>query len=241
MLIGQDYNKIEVELFGWFIQEPNAFITDFIMALISLILGFILLRNYLNTEFETWWISFFVLFGISSLCAAFGHLFFHYWGIAGKFPNWITGIPIIYFIERAMITLIPENSKKNRYRLLALYKMILVYTIFGWICLTFPIKEKPQIAFLPIALNTIFGVIISAGILSYQFSKKEQAFKTIFLGVIIMLPSAFVFLLKINIHPWFDKNDLSHTLLTIGIVFFYFGVEKVKNKSFNFIINKTTI
>jgi hypothetical protein len=119
--------------------------------------------------------------------------------------------------------------------------MILVYTIFGWICLIFPIKEKPQIAFLPIALNTIFGVIISAGILSYQFSKKEQAFKTIFLGVIIMLPSAFVFLLKINIHPWFDKNDLSHTLLTIGIVFFYFGVEKVKNKSFNFIINKTTI
>lgn len=238
MLIGQDYSKIELEFFGWMFQEPNAFITDFFMATISLVLGFGLIKNYLKTEFETWWISFFVLFGISSLFGAFGHLFFHYWGVAGKFPNWITGIPVIYFIERGMLTLIPEETKRIRYKFLALYKMIFVYTLFGWICLTFPINEKPQLAFLPIAFNTIFGVIMSAGILGYQFSKKERAFKFIFFGVVVMIPSAFVFLLKINPHPWFDKNDLSHILLTAGILFFYFGIQKLKNESYNFLLKK---
>lgn len=238
MLIGQDYCKIELELFGWMLQEPNAFVTDLFMAVTSLILGFRLLKNHLNTEFETWWISFFVLFGISSLFGAFGHLLFHYWGVTGKFPNWITGIPVIYFIERAMISLILDAKKRIKYRFFALYKMILAYTLFTWICLTFPIKEKPQLAFLPIAFNTIFGIIISAGILGYQFSKKERAFKQIFFGVLVMFPSAFIFLLKINPHPWFDKNDLSHTLLTAGILFFYFGIKNLKNESYDFLSRK---
>jgi hypothetical protein len=44
-----------------------------------------------------------------------------------------------------------------------------------------------------------------------------------------MVPSAIIFLAKINPHPWFDKNDLSHVLLTIGIIYFYKGVQKTKD------------
>jgi hypothetical protein len=45
--------------------------------------------------------------------------------------------------------------------------------------------------------------------------------------VLAMLPAAFVFLMKINLHPWMDKNDVSHILLSIGNVFFYVGIIKV--------------
>ena len=235
MLIGLDYEKIEVIISGYIIQEPNAVITDLLMAIVSFFLGIFLLRKRQNSAFETWWISFFFLFAISSFLGALGHGFFIYWGVAGKFPNWITAIPIIYFIERAMLSLLANEKRKERLILLALYKMILVYSVFIWICIVFPIQEKPQIAFLPLAINTIVGVILSTGILGYQYSKKEKSFKLIYFGVIAMIPSAFVFLIKINPAPWFDKNDLSHVLMTIGIVFFYFGIEKVKREAQIFI------
>jgi predicted membrane channel-forming protein YqfA (hemolysin III family) len=232
MLIGQDFEKIELELFGLIIQEPNGVISDLIMAIVSIVLGVLLLRKFGKSEFEKWWISFFFLYGISAFLGAFGHGFYHYFGALGKVPNWLTGIPIIYFIELAMISLLRDSKRKKTLKVLALSKMILVYLIFAWICFTMPIDEKPKLPFLPIAFNTIFGVTLSAGVLGYQFYRKEPSFKQLVIGVIIMIPSAFVFLMKINPTPWFDKNDISHLLLTIGIVFFYLGIRNVKNSGF---------
>ncbi|MBM3185782.1 MAG: hypothetical protein FJZ67_05745 [Bacteroidetes bacterium] len=232
MLIGQDFDKIEIELFGLIIQEPNGVISDLIMSVVSCILGILLIQKYKKTEFEKWWIAFFVLYGISAFLGAFGHGFYHYFGALGKVPNWITGIPIIYFIESAMISLISDLTRKKIFKRLAIWKMVLVYLIFTLIYLTIPIHNNPKIPFLPIAFNTILGVTLSAGVLGYQFYKKESAFKQIVFGVIVMVPSAFVFLMKINPAQWFDKNDLSHLLLTAGIIFFYLGIVKVKKSGF---------
>ena len=104
--------------------------------------------------------------------------------------------------------------------------------IFAWICFTFPIQEKPKTLFLPVAFNTFLGLILSAGLLGYKFYKKEASFKLIVMGVIVMIPSAFIFLMKINPTPWFDKNDFSHLFLTIGIIFFYLGISKVQQSVF---------
>lgn len=232
MLIGQDFDKLQIELFGFIIQEPNGVISDLVMSVVSVILGILLIRKYGKSEFEKWWIAFFILYGISAFLGAFGHGFYHYFGALGKVPNWLTGIPIIYFIELAMISLIANPNRKKTLKLLALVKMIIVYVIFIWICFTIPINEKPQIPFLPIAFNTILGVTLSAGVLGYKFYKKERSFKQIVIGVIVMVPSAFVFLMKINPTQWFDKNDLSHVLLTAGIIFFYLGIVEVKKSGF---------
>jgi hypothetical protein len=232
MLIGQDFEKLEIELFGLIIQEPNGVISDLVMSIVSIILGILLIRKYGKSEFEKWWIAFFILYGISAFLGAFGHGFYHYFAALGKVPNWVTGIPIIYFIELAMISLITDLNRKRTLKLLALSKMVLVYLIFIWICFTVPIDEKPKLPFLPIAFNTILGVTLSAGVLGYQFYRRESAFKQIVIGVIVMVPSAFVFLMKINPAQWFDKNDLSHLLLTVGIIFFYLGIVKVKKSGF---------
>lgn len=232
VLIGQDFDKIEIELLGLIIQEPNAVVSDFVMSVVSLVLGFLLIRKGQNSEFVKWWIAFFILFGVSSMLGAFGHGFYYYFGVMGKIPNWLTGVPIIYFIELAMISLITNLKQKKIFKLLALGKMVLVYIVFAWICFAIPLDEKPEIPFFPIAFNTIIGVILSAGILGYQFLKKEPSFKLIVIGVVVMIPSAFVFLMKINPMPYFDKNDLSHVLLTSGIIFFYLGINNVKKSNF---------
>jgi hypothetical protein len=240
MLIGQDFEKIQIELFGIIIQEPNGVISDFLMSFVSISLGIFLIQKNKRSEFEKWWIYFFILYGVSAFLGACGHGLYYYFGVFGKFPNWITGIPIIYFIELAMISLYSDLRLKKILRTISLMKMILVYLILAVLCLTIPIQEKPQVPFLPIAFNTIFGVILSAGFIGYHFYKKEKSFGKIVIGVLIMIPSAFVFLLKINPKPWFDKNDVSHLLLTLGIIFFYLGIIQVKNNSSELIHNSTT-
>ena len=80
MLIGQNFDKLEIELFGFIIQEPNGVISDLVMSVVSIILGILLIRKYGKSEFEKWWIAFFMLYGTSAFLGAFGHGFYHYCG-----------------------------------------------------------------------------------------------------------------------------------------------------------------
>lgn len=229
MLFGKDFDKIQVEVFGLTITEPNGFLTDTIMAVVSLILAYYVYRNKLSTPFLKYWFLFFLIYGISSFSGGLGHAFYSYWGVAGKFFNWISGIYAIYILELAMIKLVQPIEKRKLYEKLAFLKVSLVFIVFGTVCVTQPISENPSLAFLPIAFNTILGVILTVGVLGYHYSKLYHPdYKYFYYGVLIMVPSAAIFLGKINPHPWFDKNDLSHVLLTIGIIFFYIGINKTQ-------------
>jgi hypothetical protein len=230
MLFGQDYEKISITIGNIHILEPNVFITDAIMSGTSLLLSFYLHKNKNTTEFHRYWFLFFFVYGISSFGGGLGHALFYYLGIPGKIVTWISGIITIYFVERAMIAVIKEEKLYSLLKRLAFSKILFVFAVFSLVCLTQPIVEKPSIGFLPVAINTMLGLILSAGILAYRFSKSIHSdFKYFYYGVLIMVPSAIIFLAKINPHPWFDKNDLSHVLLTIGIIYFYKGVQKTKD------------
>jgi hypothetical protein len=232
MIIGQDFPKLEWSFMDYIILEPNALVTDTIMALVSLYLAYLLYKKHLNTNFSNRWLNFFIVFGISSFLGGLGHALFYYFGAMGKMPNWITGIVAIYMIEYAMSAEIVSDDFRKKYEKFIFWKMILVFAIFFWVVSTQAIDEKPEIGFLPVAIHTIIGVFYSAGILGYKLSKtKNEAFIYFYWGVLIILPSAFFFLLKINPTNWFDKNDISHLCITAGIIFFYNGVVKVETSN----------
>lgn len=222
MLIGQDFEKLQLPVGNLILLEPNVLFTDTIMAGISLGLGIMLLRKPTKFAAHRWWTAFFLLFGISSFLGGLGHAMFGYWGIYGKFGSWLTAIPAIYFIERGMVDQEPNEQLKKRYQTIALIKMFLVTVIFGFVCWKGNLEVKPERGFLPIAAHTIIGVSMSAGYLGWRYSKQlHRSFYDYYLGMLIILPSAFFFLLKINPVVWFDKNDVSHVFITIGIVYFY--------------------
>lgn len=226
-MIGVDFEKIHLVLFGLDLVEPMAFVTDTVLGVTSIVLGFLLTKLTVDHPFRTYWIWFFMIFGVGAFLGGLGHVFFEYWGVAGKFPSWIAGPLSIYLLEQGMIAAHPNDQKLELFKLISFWKMILVYVVFTVVCLYAPIKEKPSLAFLPTAFNTIFGVILTAGFLGNYYAKKiGPEFKYFVFGVIILFPSAFIFLFKINLHPWFDKNDLSHVLMLIGIVYFYLGVKR---------------
>ncbi len=231
MKIGQDFPKIEWSFMDYKILEPNALVTDTLMALVSLYLAYLLYKKHFNTTFSKRWFQFFILFGISSFLGGLGHSLFYYFGAMGKMPNWITGIVAIYLIERAMAAEIIKDDFRKKYENFIFYKMILVFVAFIWVISTQAIDQKPELGFLPVAIHTFVGVFTSAGIIGYSLSKtKYEAFKYFYWGVAIILPSAFFFLMKINPVNWFDKNDVSHLFITAGIVFFYLGASKVGNE-----------
>lgn len=227
-MIGADFEKIHFVLFGLNLVEPMAFITDLIMGSLSIYFAFKVRQIDSNLAFYTYWRLFFVIFGYGAILGGIGHTFFNQFGVAGKFPSWICGPLSVYCLEQAMISIHPVEKRFNFLKLLSTLKMLVIYVIFIVICLNVSIEENIGLPFLPIAINTILGVSFTAGILALWYKKKlSSKFKYFYLGVLVMLPASAIFLLKINLHQWFDKNDLSHVLMTAGIIYFYIGITKI--------------
>lgn len=49
--------------------------------------------------------------------------------------------------------------------------------------------------------------------------------KWIVIGVLVLIPSAFIFIKEVNLHRWLNKDDLSHVLMLACIYFFYIGMK----------------
>jgi hypothetical protein len=229
-MIGLDFPKIEFELFGLELLEPMAIITDSIMGGLSVYFGIKIFGLRKQIDFYKFWALFFLIFGIGSIIGGVGHTFYNQLGLFGKIPSWVSGPIAVYFAERAMISLYWKAETKTILLRIFNAKLILVYCIFLFLLLTNANPDRPNLPFLPVAINTIVGMIATVGVLGFKYTETLSAkFKFFWLGVMIMFPTAIIFLFKINVHQWFDKNDFSHILLTIGIVYWYLGVTKLAN------------
>lgn len=228
-MIGADFEKIHFVLAGFDLVEPMALILDSLLGGMSVYFGISVLRLKSRHPFYLYWAGFFIIFGLGAFYGGLAHAFYNYWGYLGKIPTWLAGPISVYFLEQAMITVHPSRKALDRLKLISFWKLIVVLVIFILILSMADLTAKPGLGFLPIAINTIVGVSAFAGLLgSYYYRKKISInYKYFTLAVLVMLPSSAVFLLKINLHPWFDKNDLSHVLLGLGIIYFFLGIKRL--------------
>ena len=227
MLIGEDFSKIQVDLNGLILLEPNAIISDFIMALASFFIASKLYQKRRSHGFVKYWYYFFLTFALGAILGSIGHGLFYYLGPQGKFPTWISAILSTYFIEKAMIKSYERYNKNNTLGKIAFFKMIFVFLLVITVISSAEFDRNHTIGFLPIAINTIIGVFISVSIIGTANIKNQRGFQWLFIGVLAMLPSAAIFLMKINLFQWFDKGDLSHMFMTIGVCLYYVGVKKI--------------
>jgi len=227
MLIGEDFSKIQVDLNGLILLEPNAIISDFIMALASFFIASKLYQKRRSHGFVKYWYYFFLTFALGAILGSIGHGLFYYLGPQGKFPTWISAILSTYFIEKAMIKSYERYNKNNTLGKIAFFKMIFIFLLVITVISSAEFDRNHTIGFLPIAINTILGVFISVSIIGTANIKNQRGFQWLFIGVLAMLPSAAIFLMKINLFQWFDKGDLSHIFMTIGVCMYYVGVKKI--------------
>lgn len=240
MLIGEDFTKIRMDLNGLVILEPNAVISDFIMALASFYIAKKLYSTRRSSGFLKYWYYFFLTFAFGSILGSMGHGLFHYLGPQGKFPTWISAILSTYFIEKAMIKSYEQYNKNNILGKIAFFKMITVFLLVITVISSPAFDKNHTIGFLPIAINTLIGVFISVSVISAANIKTQVGFKWLLIGVFVMLPSAAIFLMKINLFQWFDKGDLSHVLMIIGIYVYFVGIKKIDTEAspFNLTLNR---
>jgi cytochrome c biogenesis protein CcdA len=206
------YEIIEFNWLGLRLQEPMALITNWLLAIFSFYAYFQLKKGV--SQFQDLWRSFYLVLGISMIFGGLGHIFYQYTSIPGKFPSWTLGVLAGVYVSFAMITLIEKKETRIRIRQLVLVK--------SFILLSLAILTRK---FLFVAIDTGFTYLVFCGYLAFQLHKKNwEGVKLIAIGVLVLLPSAFIFGLKINLHTWLNKDDLSHMFMLGCIICFYLGV-----------------
>jgi hypothetical protein len=207
-------DKIAFDLFGLHLLEPMALITNWIMSAFSLF-AYLKLKNT-ATHDVVYWKKFFFWFAISTFFGGIGHLFFNYFDNLGKFPNWITGVLSGYFAGKAIIVNLKNNALEKKCELFLIIK--------GAILL---LASIATLKFVFVALDSIITYVIFCGFMANSFYKKGiLELKYMTYGVLVCLPSIFIFFFKINPHRWLNKDDLSHLLMLACIIFFYIGAKK---------------
>lgn len=222
MLIGSDYPKIEWEFLGLDLVEPNAFIGDTLIFIVALIYFAKVKRILPKTPFLDHWSSFYLIFGIGFFAGGLGHLFFNYWGVPGKYVSYFFGILSPYFIEQAMISIYPKKTTQKTLDWLSKGKLI-VATLGQLYMISYTdIAAKIELGMIFPTLTSAIGLILSLGVLGAIYQKKiHPSFKYMWMASVILLPSALFQVFKISPMQWFDRNDVSHLFLLIGMVYYY--------------------
>lgn len=228
-MIGQDFPKIEWHFAGLDLLEPNAMIGDFILFCTALFLAEKIKTNFPEHPFYINWRSYYIVFAITFLLGGLGHLFYNYSGIWGKYPAWLLGMVATYFITKGMLSLWPHQQQKKRYESAALVVLLLGLLmemgVFVWVDMSMDQSKGLFIPTLISGIGFIFSLVYIG--ISYQ-TKIHQDFKILWMAALILLPNTFIQSQKINLHQWFDRNDLSHVLLLISLILYYTVLRKTR-------------
>ena len=210
---------IEFGLSGLTLQEPMSIVTNWSMSIFCLY-ALYMIRKGEDLDMM-WWKRFFLSFTIAAFLGGLGHLFFHYLGIPGKFPNWIFTILSGFCAGFAVLTHYPDEIQKKKLGTFILVK--------GFILLLLAIFFRE---FIFIAIDSILTYIIFCGIIARKIHKLGRTeMRFMYYGVLLCLPSIFIFFFKINLHRFLNKDDLSHLLMLGCLMFFYKSIKERLVKS----------
>jgi len=208
-------HKIAFSLFGLDLLEPMAFVTNMVVVL-SCLLAYSRTRE-LTTRYAHWWKGFFISFALASFFGALSHVFWNYWWFYGKIPSWFFGVVATTCSAFAMLEVAGLQKKvKNFLRSVLVVRGLVVLTsaFIFW-------------KFLFVAIDTIFIYITFAGIYGVILLRRGfDHMRYNMLAMVFLIPTAFIFLLKIDLHEWLNREDLSHLLMSVSIFFFSEGVRK---------------
>jgi hypothetical protein len=227
MIIGTDFPKIEFSLFGLDLVEPNAFIGDTLILAVALLFAYKTHKISVDQSFYKYWKWFFIVFGVSFFAGGLAHVFFNYWGVPGKHFSWYSGIFAVCLIEMAMISVFPlQNWVKNLQRI-AVIKLVVVLIVQTIIINTIDLSVDPQKGLIIPTVNSVLGLGLALGFLSAYYQRKiSSSFKYLWISTLVLIPNTAIQGMKINIHPWFDRNDFSHVLLITGLIFYMIAITK---------------
>lgn len=225
MIIGSDYDKLEIQLFGFDLLEPNTFIGDVIIFALSIFLAYKTGKLSAKGNYFLFWKWFFIVFGISFLAGGFGHLFYNYWSLPGKYTGWYSGMVATLLIEVAFLSVFPNEKWRMRLTVFAVVKMSAAFIIEAIVLATYDLSaDQSKGLFIP-TLSSVLGLALVFGLLAtYYRSKIDESFRVFHLCVLVLVPPVFFQLFKINFAPWLDRNDVSHIMILVSLPLYFYAI-----------------
>lgn len=225
MRIGSDFDKMEFSWFGLDLLEPNALLTDTLISVVAFVFLALVIRKFpLNQAFYNYWKWLFILQGISFFLGGLGHTLYNYTGIWGKFVPMVFATGMVMMVEHAMLTLIPESKQKL---FMTISKIKGLTTIVVLLILMFVMDVEnnlPKLLLVP-SLNSTIGYFATLVFLGFRYGKRtSKALYLLPVSVLILIPAAIFQMKKINLHPWFDRNDVGHLLIIVTLFLYYFAI-----------------
>jgi hypothetical protein len=233
MLIGSNYEKIKFKAFNLDLLEPICMLGDLLIAAFCFYFAYRIIKMNNKLLFFYYWRCFFITFGISIILGGFGHLLYNYTGAFGKWVGWLGSLISLIFLEMAFISLYP-NPKVNKILYIISYiKLLLMFVIELLILSYSDIHKNQALGLIVPSINSIIGIGIYAGYFGYYYQEtRDENFKYFWIGVFVLVPTCFVQIFKINPHPYFDRNDLSHIILILSFILFYQAINKISKIDF---------
>jgi hypothetical protein len=159
---------------------------------------------------------FFLLMGISTIVGGVvGHAFLYKTGMYGKIPGWYIGMAAVAVFERAAIIHSRPLMNKN------------IGQFFSWFnyaeILTFMILSLITLRFTFVIMHAMYGLLVVVFCFElYVYSKtKDAALKHIFYATAWGVAALICHSMQLNIHYWFNYNDVSHLAMIASILHYY--------------------
>lgn len=227
-MIGQDFPKIEWDFAGLALLEPNAMIGDLVLFTTSLLIATQIRKINHTRPFYQHWRLFFLWFGWSFLMGGFGHLFYNYFALWGKYPSWIMGMIATFWLTKGMLSLWPNEVQKQVATKAAAGLLTLGILIECIVFLKVDLTiDQSKGLFVPTLVSGI-GLIFSLVVLGLYYQKTINTnFKIFWFAALILLPNAFIQSQKINLYQWFDRNDFSHVLLLASLILYFTAIKAI--------------
>ena len=230
MLFGTDYDKIEFQMVGLNLVEPNAFIGDYILGFFSIYLAIKINRLNSTTPFFKNWKLFFVTLGTGFFLGGIGHSMFLYFGVYGKYSGWLLSIISISYVEAAIFSIHPNREKGKLLLVVSKIKMFLAVSLEIAVFVFVNLTNDPQRGLWVPIINSGIGFIFCLGYLSHKYQKSiTNSFRNLKIALALMVPAAIIQYLKISIYPWLDRNDIGHFLLAITFFMYWKAIKGYHN------------
>lgn len=216
---------------GFLIQDPMTLLTDLILAVQCLGMGFILWQKG-NHRIESKWIAgFLFMLGIGSLEGGIvNHGWYYLFGPGWKLPMVLIVGTSLPFLVIGNVYSIRSLVSKGAFQLLNWLVLLEYLGFLGFLSIQ-PIEQIDFKAMVPhLAICLILFVTL---IQSYAIRKDPHQSRRLMLwAMVAILPVGIVNVMKISPDKWFNMYDLVHVLLMVPMyIIFLSGLQFAKRQA----------
>lgn len=204
------------------VQEPVTVLTDLIVTGVCMY-AYFKIKKYRNLRYIQFFRMFFITMALATLWGGVvGHGFIYYFeNFSWKLPGWLISMISIFLLERAGIE---YTGKFVNEKLLQTMKLVNVVELVIFLFLTFYFVD-----FRYVEIHSAFGLLVVNFPIYLILYRKTRAVSSryMFMGIGVMGVSAFIFKKKISLHQWLNHIDISHLLMAVTVLLFYFGTRRM--------------